>query len=133
MIKTGTSGIPIEVGFTGMLLKNIEEQGAGFDVRMGIVDSARAIGKNQFPPDVPERTNIVKLRSVLSSFGYGVPFISVKKDRVVIDLLNPPYSGFGFHWHVLEIQGFLSSILDSSLDLEEVKEKRSSTVLHFSR
>ncbi|MDP7492212.1 MAG: hypothetical protein QGG26_04520 [Candidatus Undinarchaeales archaeon] len=125
--------IPIEVGFTGMLLKNIEEQGAEFDVRMEIVDSARAIGKDQFPPRVPESTNLVKLRSILSSFGYGLPFISVKKDRVVIDLLNPPYSGFGFQWNILVIQGLLSSILDSSLNLEEVKEKRSSTVLHFSR
>ena len=116
-----------------MLLKNIEEQGAEFDVRMEIVDSARAIGKDQFPPRVPESTNLVKLRSILSSFGYGLPFISVKKDRVVIDLLNPPYSGFGFQWNILVIQGLLSSILDSSLNLEEVKEKRSSTVLHFSR
>ena len=125
--------IPIEVGFTGMLLKNLGELESTFDVKKVIVDSASRIGGEQISFESSEGKRVLRLRSILASFGYGLPFISVGKDRIVVDLLSPPHSRFGFRWHVLEIQGFLSSICDSELRLTEQKGGHSKLKLVFSR
>lgn len=80
-----------------------------------------------------KKEGMMILKTIISAFGLGVPYINQEKNKLILRLIHPPITKFGFHYNTLMIQGFLQSILSKKISFKEIylDKQIPSITLHY--
>jgi hypothetical protein len=69
-----------------------------------------------------EEDKIKYFCGILSAFGYGIPSLLKDGREITIRLMHPPITRYGLLYFVLEVNGFLNTLYNTSFKLVKIKE-----------
>jgi len=113
---------PTTADFLGLIVNHYLKIDKESVLKKGVIDGAEKLASDLL--DKKTINKIGYLKTVLSSFGWGIPNVEKVNKKIILDLLYPPITEYGFLYQVFFINGFLNYIFKKEFKNFEILLKK---------
>jgi len=116
--------IPAEISWFEIIVKKYRERGIIKLLAKTTVESVEEIMLDLLQEHNKEEKRIKAIRNLLAGFGWGVVYINKRNKKVIVDIICPPYSRFGFSYQSFFMNGCINAVFKGGYKIEKIQYQK---------
>lgn len=119
----GKTILPMEIGGINLICEEYVKENKKEVLEESLKLESEKIAREILRQNLTEKEKLNAINSILSAFGWGIPYFRKEEDKIKFILKNAAYSKYPPLYQINIVNGFLEHIFKEKFELEELKTK----------